>query len=237
MEFIGIAGMAIGGLALAACSPRKSEREILRHLPIDARLRIYAPFVSWRDSVALKDHAAIESLRLRVSISLPILVALPIIMTWALSPARDNVEPSSPLNDTATSVPARIPQAPHVAPSSKMDPHAPPAPNPPTIDSAEALAELRTPSRLYGTAKVKPVYRVHDVEGARITSIDPNSFWAMLGVREGDVVIELHGERLDNPATLVALMNALERDAHVEMVVRGTDGTVRYLEYRNPYTR
>ena len=234
MEFIGIAAMAIGGLALAACYPRGREREILQHLPLEARLRIYAPLVAWRDSVAPKDHAAIESLRLRASVSLPILIALPFIMVWALAPQREIVEPPSRLVETSSSIPARRPREPLVAPSPTMNRNAPPTSTPPPIDSAEALAELRTPTRLYGTAKVKPVYRVHDVEGARITKIDPNSFWAMLGVQEGDVVIELHGEPLDDPATLVALMNALERDEHVEVVVRGTDGTVRYLEYRSP---
>jgi len=101
-------------------------------------------------------------------------------------------------------------------------------------DTSETLEALRRPIRLYGTAKVEPVYRLHSVEGALITRIDPNSFWAMLGVREGDVVIELYGEPVDDPAVLVALMNALELDDHVALAVRGTDGEVRYLEFRNP---
>ena len=56
----------------------------------------------------------------------------------------------------------------------------------------------------------------------------------MLGVREGDVVIEIRGEPIDDAAALIALMNALERDEHVELAVRGSDGEVRYLEFRDP---
>jgi type II secretory pathway component PulC len=109
-----------------------------------------------------------------------------------------------------------------------------PAPDPIAEPDPEAVKALRTPTRLYGTAKVKPVYRLHDVEGARITNIGPGSFWDLLGVHEGDVVIELHGDPVDTPADLVALMNVLERDEHVAIAVRGTDGEVRYLDFRIP---
>jgi hypothetical protein len=234
VEFIWIAGISLGGLALAACIPRGSEKEALQQLPLESRLRIYVPLFAWRDAVAPADHAAVETLRLRLSIALPMLVALIFAMVWALSPARDTRETPSQIVEPLSAEPERTPRATPVAPRPPRSEAAQLTPAPPPSVSREALAELRSIKRLYGTAKVKPIYRVHDVVGARITQIDPNSFWAMLGVREGDVVIELHGEAVDNPTTLVALMNALERDEHVELAVRGTDGEVRYLEFRNP---
>ena len=231
MEMLWIGAAVIGGLSLGACYPRRSEREALRPYPRETKLRIYVPLFPWRDRIAPSDHGEIAPLRLRTNIAIPILLTLPIIMTWIPSDAHESLESKPQVVQTTSAEPATpaktIAPQPHTAQKAPID-----SEPTPTL-SSEALAELRSPTRLYGTAKVKPMYRLHDVEGARITQIDPDSFWAILGVREGDVVIELHGEPVDNPATLVALMNAMERDEHVELAVRGTDGEIRYLEFRN----
>jgi len=216
----------VGGalLAAAACFPRASERSALSSHPIRTCLRIYLPLVSWRDTVAPSDHAALRSLELRARFAVPVLLALP-VLAWVLS-AQPQVNEERLVEEArpAPESPVRPTEAPAAAPD-----------EPPTkAPEPEPLEKLRTPIRLYGTAKVKPIYRAHDVEGARITNIQAGSFWAMVGVQNGDIVIELHGDPIDDPADLVALMNVLELDEHVALRVRGTDGEVRYLEFRNP---
>jgi hypothetical protein len=98
----------------------------------------------------------------------------------------------------------------------------------------ETLEEKRDPIRLYGTAKVKPLYDNEQLLGITISKIQPDSFWDMVGFRDGDFVIEANGEIMDNPNTSVAFMNSLERAPEVIVRVRGTDGEERTLLYSTP---
>ncbi len=98
----------------------------------------------------------------------------------------------------------------------------------------ETLEEKRDPIRLYGTAKVAPLYDNEQLLGITITNVQPNSFWEMVGFEEGDFVLEANGERMDNPNTSVAFMNSLHDAPEVVVRVRGTDGAERTLLYNAP---
>jgi hypothetical protein len=218
------------------CRARASERAALAHYSGSTRLRIYLPLIPWHDAVAPNDHAVLRSVRIRANIAAPALITIALIASLNADvpePAISSAQPHLDVDEAETTA-TPMPSIEVVAIPARPEPGVEPEPEQEPEREPETLEELRSPTRLYGTAKIKPVYRLHDVEGARITHIDPNSFWAMLGVREGDVVIELHGEPVDNPTALVALMNILERDEHVALAVRGTDGEVRYLEFRVP---
>lgn len=223
-------------LILLWCRARGAERVALAAYSGATRLRLYWPTGPWRDRIAPNDHSVLRPVRVRATVGTVTLLALLAagsLVSNSPDPALRNVAPSNVISNPSP-LPKAAPEIEVVVdfpeevfqPADTLEPVEPIAP--------EVLRELRSPTGLYGSAKVKPVYRLHDVEGARITDIDSNSFWAMLGVREGDVVIELHGIPIDDATALVALMNALERDEIVEVVVRGTDGEVRYLEFRDP---
>lgn len=98
----------------------------------------------------------------------------------------------------------------------------------------ETLEEKRDPIRLYGAAKVKPRYDNEQLLGISITSIEPGSFWEMVGFREGDFIIEANGELMDDPNTSVAFMNAMQDAPEVIVRVRGTDEIERTLVYNAP---
>jgi hypothetical protein len=224
-----VLGLSIAVL-LTACRPWGPERSVLaRHAP-GLRWRLLVPTRRWRDGLGRVDELGLRSLRRRAMASWATLVVGAAVAAFLATRDEDARRVARPERPAAQAPPELAVEMP--APLRTE-----PGPAPPETPPPEVLEELRTPARLYGTARVKPVYRVHDVEGARITNIDSTSFWALLGVREGDVVIEVAGDPVDSPADLVALMNGLERDEDVALAVRGVDGEVRYLEFRDPHAR
>jgi len=215
------------GALLAWMAPRVRERDSLRAYPFEVWGLLLLPTGKWQEAVAPVDRSVLQSFRRRMGLGATF-AGLATAIGFLLFPT----ESPNPVEVPITPGIERVPDRQQPIPS----PTKPPPVHETNLEvpDVETLRELRTPTRLYGTAKVKPVYRLHDVEGALITRVDPGSFWAMVGVQEGDVVIELHGDPIDDPADLVALMNVLERDEHVAIRVRGQDGEVRYLEHRIP---
>jgi len=138
---------------------------------------------------------------------------------------------------------APAPPAPPVepAPEAVIEPTRPrPAPaGPPaghTVEAGDeqALEESRTQTRLFGDARVKALYDNQTLRGVQITGVRDGSFWKRLGVRDGDVVLEVNGEPVDDPEASILLMNSLSRSEILSLRVRGLDGNERYLEYRTP---
>jgi len=121
--------------------------------------------------------------------------------------------------------------APRRAPSSLPDAM---VPQPDPDAAPEPLAARRTQTRLFGTAQVKPIYDRYDVQGVRVTRIAPDSFWATVGVVEGDVVVEVNGELIDDPEAMVSLMNQMTSAPVLLLRVRGADGAERLIDYRVP---
>jgi len=114
---------------------------------------------------------------------------------------------------------------------------------PPRVDSAgpEGVEEgagvgIRSPTGLYGGAKVEPLYdlRSDALEGVRLSRIGERSFWNLVGVRDGDVVLEINGQLVDSPNASVTLMNSMSLEPVLILRVRGDDGLERFLEYRSP---
>jgi len=221
--------------AILWCRARGSERAALTAYPPAAKARLYVPFLGWHDRISAADHVLLGAVRHRVNLTLPLLVLSLFATHLLLPPTATKVESPPARADRSTPPAPEMPLSVPVDTKAPVDivPALPTSPTP----SPEELAELRTSTRLYGSAKVKPVYRLYDVEGARITNIQANSFWALIGVQEGDTVIEIHGEPVDDPEALVSLMNIMAGDEHVAMAVRGIDGRVRYLDFRASESR
>ncbi|MEE3327464.1 MAG: hypothetical protein VX252_09025 [Myxococcota bacterium] len=100
----------------------------------------------------------------------------------------------------------------------------------------DPMREARTPMRLYRDARVQPVYDLatNRVKGVRIVDIEPESFWAQVGVRNEDVILEFNGTLIDTPASTVALMNAVSEGHALSLRLRSPDGEERFEEYRAP---
>ena len=114
------------------------------------------------------------------------------------------------------------------------EPHAAPAEDAPSALSKEAIQEARTPVRLYRDARVKPVYDLvtNQVEGVRILDVQPGSFWAEMGLRSQDVILEFNGSLVDSPASTVALMKAMSQGQVLSLRLRANNGEERFAEYR-----
>jgi len=102
-----------------------------------------------------------------------------------------------------------------------------------TQEDQEALSEARTPTRLYGEARVRPVYANEDLLGIRIVGIASGSFWDDVGFEEGDVVLEVNGELVDDPNASVYFMNSLSREYELIVRVRGENGRERVLTHES----
>ena len=105
---------------------------------------------------------------------------------------------------------------------------------PDEVASAETLEQMRTPTRLYASAKVSAVYDRDQLLGVRIDRVQEGSLWERLGVESGDVVLEVNGELVDDPQASVLLMNALSEEETLLLRVRGVGSDERMLAFRVP---
>ncbi|MCS5637031.1 MAG: hypothetical protein NZ990_10980 [Myxococcota bacterium] len=120
--------------------------------------------------------------------------------------------------------------------SANLPSAAPPATAEIHTGDEEALSPTRTAVRLYGNAKVRPLYNLHDntIAGVEISNVAPGSFWDELGVGNGDVILELNGEVIDTPAASVELMNQFSRGFVLNLRLRTAEGLERFIDYRTP---
>lgn len=116
----------------------------------------------------------------------------------------------------------------------------PPPPQADNVKTGEegALSPTRTAVRLYGNARVKPLYNLHDstLNGVQISNVTPGSFWEELGVEDGDIILELNGELIDTPAASVKLMNEISRAYVLNLRLQTLEGNERFIDYRTPET-
>ncbi len=105
-----------------------------------------------------------------------------------------------------------------------------------TLDDDKALSEPRRQVRLFGSANVKTVYDegYRKIIGVQVNNIKPGSFWATLGVRNGDVIVELNGRLIDNVEAGNNFMTSLGHEQVLHLRVRGVDGKERFLDYVTP---
>jgi len=148
-------------------------------------------------------------------------------VVWWVWPASQAPAPSAPAVEPA-------PQA-VIQPTRPRPARAePPAGHTVEAGDEQALEESRTQTRLFGDARVKALYDNQTLRGVEITGVREGSFWERLGVRDGDVVLEVNGEPVDDPEASILLMNSLSRSEILSLRVRSLDGDERYLEYRMP---
>ncbi len=149
------------------------------------------------------------------------------------------------------------PSAPAAAPGfpdAALAPSQAPGPTPPAqVEAAEAAAPNDTPDnrktgeegalspsrtavRLYGNARVRPLYDRYGnaLEGVEISQVSPGSFWQELGIDDGDVILELNGKLIDSPAATVELMNQFSRGYVLNLRIRTREGVERFIDYRTP---
>jgi hypothetical protein len=218
----------------------------------------------WEGMFSTRDRAALSGLRRRslVSVLGAVLLALAGIALARYGPSGEEIPAKPPIRTVKKeAAPVRQKREAFVPPESgerksgQMQVHRPApvkqpleseaAPQAPedsgnthtvTLNDDKALSEPRRQVRLFGSANVKPVYDegYHKIIGVQVNNIKPGSFWTTLGVRSGDVIVELNGQLIDNVEAGNNLMTSLGQERVLHLRVRGVDGKERSLDYITP---
>jgi type II secretion system protein C len=90
----------------------------------------------------------------------------------------------------------------------------------PTRRLANRLQELRervedqggrNPASLFSEARILPKYENGEMVGIQLNSIKSGSLYEKFGFHDGDVITELNGIRIDNPAASAQILNELSQ--------------------------
>lgn len=104
--------------------------------------------------------------------------------------------------------------------------------------TAEEVAKLRDRTALMGTANVIRHYegQLQDwhMVGLKVSNVKPRSFWALAGVRSGDLIVEWEGEPVTGAEISIRVIKELGTKERLDFVVIGTDGEEREIRYELP---
>lgn len=181
----------------------------------------------------------------RKSLSFLLLAAALVAAAWViLRPGETNAPGTPSLRPPATGAakPSSATSAPGTPAISRPEETTSLAPSPPplpeNVKTGEegALSPARTKVRLYGNARIKPLYnlRNNEIDGVQVSGVAPGSFWDELGIDDGDVILELNGELINTPAASVELMNQFSRGYVLNLRLRTAEGNERFIDYRTP---
>jgi len=223
------------------CRPNEAERRVLAGHSLGSLFANLLPFSRGPDELRRADRRRFVGVRRRAWLAAAGLV-LPLLLLALLLPhSEQGPNPAGPVL-LAKRVPTAISSPPAVgAAGSQVEVKRLPERPKPTVsergwitvtqENQEALSPERTPTRLYAEARVRPLYANEDLQGVQILGVVPGSFWEEVGFRNGDVVLEVNGELVDDPSASVYLMNSLSREYELIVRVRGENGYERILQH------
>jgi len=78
--------------------------------------------------------------------------------------------------------------------------------------------------------QIQPVYKGGAVNGFRVLGVDPNSVYGKLGIENGDIILDVNGQIVDNPQKALSFFDKLGPDADVAIKVnrRGRPKSLTY---------
>jgi len=99
-----------------------------------------------------------------------------------------------------------------------------------TIDRARLDQRLSDPASLQRDARAVPSYRDRAYHGIKLVGVRPGGLYRALGLRSGDVLTAVNGQRIDSPTRGLALYEQLRSASTVELRVEryGREKTLRY---------
>ena len=103
----------------------------------------------------------------------------------------------------------------------------------------ESIASyIEKPRSLQGlgrSAKYLPHFENGEKIGLRVSSINPHSFLAEIGLEEGDVIVAVDDQRMSNPDTLMLLTEVLSESSNFTLVVISAAGSQRTIQFPNNF--
>jgi general secretion pathway protein C len=100
------------------------------------------------------------------------------------------------------------------------------------VQKAELDKALGNLNQILTQAKAIPNFENGVPNGYKIINIVPNSIYTKLGIKEGDVLMAVNGEPINDPGKAFQLMNELRSGAgQLEVTLKSPDGKVRTQSY------
>lgn len=93
--------------------------------------------------------------------------------------------------------------------------------------SVRCSENMRSPERLSSEAQFHTLYHRGRVRGFQITELTKGSFWDAVGLRTGDIVVEMAGVPVGNVHKEISLVAYLASSPRGELTIRKADGQSR----------
>jgi general secretion pathway protein C len=99
------------------------------------------------------------------------------------------------------------------------------------LQREDVEAAARNPAALFSQARILPKYEEGQMVGVQLNAVKPGSVFEQIGIRDGDIVVEFNGTRIESPQQSAELMRQLSQTDQLNLRVEGADGQERTLTY------
>jgi general secretion pathway protein C len=96
---------------------------------------------------------------------------------------------------------------------------APPPEPPPDLEDV-----IRNPAQLFSQARILPKYEDGEMVGVQVSAIQAGSLFEQAGIKDGDVITELNGIKINSPEESATILRELTNAEELAITIRGEDG-------------
>lgn len=100
-----------------------------------------------------------------------------------------------------------------------------------TVSRSELQESLKNIHQLLSQARIRPYFRDGKADGLAISNIKPGSFFARLGLKNGDVVQGIDGRDIRSPDDVLEVYDRLKSGSRVELQIKRS-GEQKIIDYR-----
>lgn len=99
-----------------------------------------------------------------------------------------------------------------------------------TIDRKMLDKQLADLSKLQSEARVVPHYKDNSYQGFKLVGVRPGSLYRAIGIRSGDVITAVNGNKIDSPNKALELFEQLKSSSNISVEIerRGQPKTLGY---------
>ena len=97
-------------------------------------------------------------------------------------------------------------------------PARPPEP-PPNLEEV-----IRNPAQLFSQARILPKYEDGQMVGVEVSAIQAGSLFEQAGIKDGDVITELNGIKINSPEESATILSELAGADELAITIQGADG-------------
>jgi len=125
--------------------------------------------------------------------------------------------------------PVAVPR-PRRIPGQIVQPPAGEAATPPGESSSPEAAplDIRNPATLFSQARILPKYVDGQMVGVQLNAIKPGSMFHQIGIKDGDVIKELNGIKIDSPEQSAKILLEFVDAKSFSVVVENAQGTQNF---------